>query len=120
MEQFNEKGKVGTTTYVIHFELGWYCVYIGGIRRTAKKSLRGAYGVLRKIDPNFASDSTIRVRANQAAVSEALRSNKCPQCGGGVHRNLALTGWVQCDGFGTEGFRKNPSAVPCSWQGFTA
>lgn len=37
---------------------------------------------------------------------------------GGVRQNLALTGWVQCDGYGAEGFRKAGSK-PCAWQGFT-
>ena len=59
-----------------------------------------------------------RIAAAQAEASKALADCKCPQCGQGVRRNLALTGWVQCDGYGAEGFRKRGS-VPCSWQGFT-
>lgn len=57
--------------------------------------------------------------ANQEA-RKAITSNQCPSCGGHVHRNLSLTGWVQCDGFGAEGFRKDPNAPSCNWQGFTA
>lgn len=117
---FTESGKIGTTRYLIEqTNAGNYRVFVGGIARANKATIRGAYGVLRKIDPNFASDSTIRMREHNQTVREALSSNKCPQCAGGVHRNLSLTGWVQCDGFGAEGFRKNPSATPCNWQGFT-
>ena len=58
-------------------------------------------------------------KAAQTATQIALAANECPICGGHVHRNSALTGWVQCDGFGAEGFRKDPNAKPCSWQGFT-
>jgi len=58
-------------------------------------------------------------QARETAIT-AVRSNSCPQCGGHVHFNTALTGWVQCDGFGAEGFRKDPNAIPCDWQGFTA
>ena len=118
---FSEYGNVGRVRYHINQLDGekLYHVFVAGIARTSKKTLRGAYGVLRKIDPNFASDSTLRMREQQRIAGEALRTNVCPSCGGGVHRNLALTGWVQCDGFGADGFRKNPNATPCSWQGFT-
>jgi hypothetical protein len=116
-----EQGQIGFgTRYMItHENSGGFQVFIGGISRITKKSIRGAYGVLRKIDPNFASDSTLRMRAANQEAREALRTNTCPTCGGQVHRNLSLTGWVQCDGLGAEGFRKNPNAKPCSWQGFT-
>lgn len=62
-----------------------------------------------------------RIAARHAEASEALASNTCPGCGQGVHVNLALAGWVQCDGFGADGFRKN-DATPCAgaWQGFTS
>lgn len=60
-----------------------------------------------------------RMAARNLEARTALHSNTCPSCKGNVHRNLALTGWVQCDGFGAVGFRKNPNAMPCNWQGFT-
>lgn len=65
--------------------------------------------------------SQARIAAAQAEAQAALAANKCPACGQGVHRNLALTGWVQCDGYGADGFRKN-GAVPCrgAWQGFVS
>lgn len=62
--------------------------------------------------------SKARMAAARAEAQQALTTNTCPMCGQGVHRNLALTGWVQCDGFGAEGFRKEGSK-PCNWQGFT-
>jgi hypothetical protein len=57
--------------------------------------------------------------ARHAIAGHALAVNHCPECGQGVHRNLALTGWVQCDGYGADGFRRN-GARPCGWQGFTS
>ena len=53
-----------------------------------------------------------------AEVKQALADNRCPRCAQAVRRNLALTGWVQCSGFGADGFRAAGS-TPCSWQGFT-
>jgi len=49
----------------------------------------------------------------------ALATNTCPACGRGVRTNLAITGWVQCEQFGSIGFRKDDNAPSCSWQGFT-
>lgn len=59
---------------------------------------------------------------NAARLAEARRivtSGVCPQCGAGVRRNLALTGWYQCKQFGSDGFRENSSKPSCSWQTFT-
>jgi hypothetical protein len=47
-----------------------------------------------------------------------VATGACPDCGQGLHRNLALAGWWQCDGFGAEGFRK-AGAKPCAFQTFT-
>ena len=58
----------------------------------------------------------------EARLQEAnnqVRSGKCPQCGCGLRRNLALTGWWQCEQYGTTGFRKDDNKPPCSWQTFT-
>lgn len=118
---FVENGNIG---FGLRYQIsqasnGMYQVFVGQVQRTSKKTLRGAYGVLRKIDPNFASDSTLRMRALNVQAHSALRLNLCPECGQHVHRNLSLTGWVQCDGFGADGFRKDPNAKPCNWQDFT-
>lgn len=53
-----------------------------------------------------------------AQAKQALADNHCPSCGQAVRRNLAITGWVQCSGFGADGFRA-PGSTPCDWQGFT-
>lgn len=67
-----------------------------------------------------------KVRALEAAAhiakahkeaSDALQNNQCPMCKQGVRVNTSLAGWVQCEGFGAEGFRKDGSKK-CSWQGF--
>lgn len=49
-----------------------------------------------------------------------VSTGKCPQCGAGIRRNLALTGWYQCAQYGAPGFRKDSSKPSCSWQTFTA
>ena len=59
-----------------------------------------------------------RIAESHAEAAKALAENRCPKCGQGVRRNNALTGWVQCEGYGAPGFRAKDS-VPCSWQGFT-
>jgi len=58
----------------------------------------------------------------EARLAEAVavvRSGKCPQCGCGLRRNLALAGWYQCEQYGAEGFRKDSSRPACSFQTFT-
>jgi hypothetical protein len=62
--------------------------------------------------------SNARIAAAQAEARTALAENRCPCCGQGVRTNSSLTGWVQCDGYGAEGFRKAGS-THCAWQGFT-
>lgn len=71
----------------------------------------------RKAERRASAERIARAQAETAAV---VASGVCPCCGGGVHRNLSLTGWWQCDRFGSEGFRKDPTGAQCSWQGFTA
>lgn len=75
----------------------------------------------------------LKMRANKAAaqayaekakarVAEAIQiveTGICPQCKAGIRRNSSMTGWYQCDQFGTEGFRKDDSKPACSWQTFT-
>ena len=58
----------------------------------------------------------------EARLAEAVavvRSGKCPQCGSGLRRNLALAGWWQCEQYGAEGFRKDATKPACSFQTFT-
>lgn len=54
---------------------------------------------------------------NQARA--IVQTGKCPKCGSRLRRNLALTGWWQCEQYGAEGFRKDASRPPCSFQTFT-
>ncbi len=61
----------------------------------------------------------IRSAQIHAEVAFAVLGNRCPDCGRGVHRNLALTGWWQCDAYGAPDRRRDPNGPGCSWQGFT-
>lgn len=58
----------------------------------------------------------------QADIKTANRAifetGSCPDCGSGLVKNLALTGWVQCEQAGADGFRKNDNKPPCSFQIF--
>lgn len=63
--------------------------------------------------------SAERIAQQQAETRAVVATGKCPQCGRGLRRNLSLTGWWQCEQLGAEGFRKDPNAPACSWQGFT-
>lgn len=58
----------------------------------------------------------------KAAREEAIRivaTGKCPQCGEGFRRNLAMAGWYQCVQYGDGHFRKDQSKPSCSFQCFT-
>lgn len=63
-----------------------------------------------------ASDERIaRAKEETRAI---VSSGCCPKCGGALRRNLALTGWWQCEQYGAPPFRARPEAESCSWQGF--
>jgi ribosomal protein L37AE/L43A len=64
---------------------------------------------------------TARIAEAQANTRETVRSGKCPLCGQGIHRNLALTGWWQCNAAGESYMRpaKYRDLPKCTWQGFT-
>lgn len=60
---------------------------------------------------------------NDARIAEAVRivtGGVCPQCGAGIRRNLAMTGWYHCKQLGAVGFRQDAAKPSCSWQTFTA
>ena len=61
-----------------------------------------------------------RLASAYRQAADALAANTCPQCAAGVHLNLALTGWVQCDRSGSGHFRRDMTGAGCQWQGFTA
>jgi hypothetical protein len=60
-----------------------------------------------------------KMAAIHADTRRIVATGCCPQCGSGFRRNLALTGWWQCEQYGTTGFRKDDGKPSCSWQGFT-
>lgn len=62
------------------------------------------------------------MKKRQIEIEQAIKivnTNCCPQCGSKIRRNLALSGWYQCEQFGADGFRKDSSLPECSWQTFT-
>lgn len=77
-----------------------------GARHRAEGKLAGA-------------QSALRMAEQRAEAAQALHANTCPRCGRGVRRNPSLTGWVQCEQYGAEGFRKDATQPACGWQGFT-
>jgi ssDNA-binding Zn-finger/Zn-ribbon topoisomerase 1 len=62
-----------------------------------------------------------RMKALKAEASKIVATGKCPECGTGLVRNLALTGWWQCGAYGEPGFRKAEyKDLPhCGFQTFT-
>lgn len=60
-----------------------------------------------------------RVAAGRLEAITAVQSNRCPQCGRPVRRNLSITGWIQCSQFGADTHRADKSQPACPWQGFT-
>lgn len=64
--------------------------------------------------------SSARMVEAQAKTAEIVATGKCPMCKSGLRRNLAITGWWQCEQLGSVGFRKDASRPACTWQGFTA
>jgi hypothetical protein len=62
-----------------------------------------------------------RMAELKAEAGRIVAGGKCPQCGAGLVRNLALAGWWQCGAYGSEGFRRPEFAgLPsCSFQTFT-
>lgn len=63
--------------------------------------------------------SKARIEQSQAETRAIVAAGVCPSCGSKVVRNLALTGWWQCEQYGAETHRARPSEPSCSWQGFT-
>lgn len=57
-----------------------------------------------------------RIHAESQAI---VMTGKCPQCGAKLHRNLALTGWWQCDRSGDGTFRRDATGNKCGFQCFT-
>lgn len=64
-------------------------------------------------------ETKARIQRAQEETRAVVASGHCPRCGAGLRRNIALSGWWQCEQFGAEGFRKDSSKPSCDWQGFT-
>lgn len=60
-----------------------------------------------------------KIARAQAETRAQVETGICPLCGSGLRRNLALTGWWQCEQYGAPGFRARSHDPACSWQGFT-
>lgn len=60
-----------------------------------------------------------RVERDRQEARTAIQTNRCPQCGRPVRRNLSITGWIQCSQFGADTHRADKSQPACPWQGFT-
>jgi hypothetical protein len=65
--------------------------------------------------------SAARIEAAHAETRAVVATGRCPLCGTGLRRNLALAGWWQCDALGLAQFRRaeNRDKADCNWQGFT-
>jgi len=64
-------------------------------------------------------DNWVTYKNTTEYTRAVVSSKQCPECHGGLRRNLSLTGWWQCEQFGNEQFRRYPNRPPCHWQGFT-
>ena len=54
-------------------------------------------------------------------AEKIVATGVCPDCGTGLIHNSALTGWWQCGGYASDGFRKPgfENAPKCGFQTFT-
>ena len=76
-----------------------------------------------RVKSKFASHcKACQAERDEKRVIEAraiVERGTCPTCGAGLKRNLALSGWWQCEQYGSEQFRKDPTKPSCSFQTFT-
>lgn len=86
------------------------------IRKSSNRYARRASGAMARRHTGAA----LRMAAAHLKASDALAHNLCPQCGGPVRQNTALTGWVLCAQFGAPAFRLDADKPACDWQGFTS
>jgi hypothetical protein len=59
-----------------------------------------------------------KARTNELRAEGLQIANKgtCPTCGRQLRRNSSLPGWWQCEQYGAEGFRAEPSQPSCDFQ----
>lgn len=60
-----------------------------------------------------------RMEALRSAARAIVATGKCPDCGAGIHRNITIAGWWQCDRSGSASFRRDNTGAHCSFQTFT-
>jgi hypothetical protein len=72
-----------------------------------------------KLERAIKQAEKIRREKDQAEIINIVNIGVCPICGSKLRRNLSLTGWYQCEQFGSKGFRKDSLKPQCAWQGFT-
>jgi hypothetical protein len=62
-----------------------------------------------------------RSRERHEEAARIVATGKCPNCGAGLVRNLALAGWWQCGAHGEPSFRRPEyrELPPCDFQTFT-
>jgi hypothetical protein len=90
---------------------GGYLTWNGAVKAARARGATVTDKDGNQIYPPLPSSRQLRVRAIVAAL-------RCPQCGGGIKRNNTISGWWQCEQFGAETHRKDPSRPACSWQDF--
>ena len=57
--------------------------------------------------------------ARRTRAQAIVATGKCPLCGRTVKRNWSLSGWWQCEQFGSMQFRTDPTQPSCEFQIFT-
>lgn len=62
--------------------------------------------------------SAYRMEQNRRVSRGIVERGLCPTCGGALKINLALSGWYQCEQFGSDRFRKDPTKPSCNFQCF--
>ena len=82
----------------------------------AEKTDRAAKRAERKRE---VAERAASMEASFVAARAIVATRKCPHCGSGLRRNLSLTGWWQCEQYGSPTFRARPSEPGCGWQTFT-
>jgi hypothetical protein len=68
---------------------------------------------------NMTKQAKVRISKHNEETQAVVDSGKCPQCGSKVKPNYSITGWWQCEQYGSTGFRARDNDPQCSWQGFT-
>ena len=57
--------------------------------------------------------------ARHVEARAIVATGKCPQCGAGLKLNSSMRGWWQCEQYGADTHRQDPSKPKCGFQTFT-